>query len=598
MLLAVLAGSSTAFAARIPARPIPEGDTDAPGFVGSPATPHRAFAPGPPRHPFMAPNERSNLHNDAYASGTYFRHPGPLGRAIQRRSTFQAADCASHAFDSRDRIATICVGPEGPRLMLFEPKTLDTLASFPLPPRDPTAGDPFSGFSGGGYFYLDHRDRVVTPTTNRQVWVIGERESPGGPSFALERIYDLRGAVPLGDQIVSVLPDFAGRLWFVSADGVVGSISRGSGAVRSRRLPGEEIGNSFSVDEDGGVYIVSDAALYRFDAAATGAPRITWREVYDNVRVEKPSKVTAGSGTTPDVMGRDLVAIVDNDDPEKVAVYRRAKRVSGRRLVCSEPVFERGRSATENSLISTDRSLVAENNYGYTGPLATQNGRSTAPGVTRVDVNRRTRRCRTVWESRERSPTVVPKLSLRNGLVYLYTKPPRPNGDDLWYFTALDFRSGKTVYKRLAGEGLGYNNNYAPISLGPDGSAYVGALGGLVRLFDTGSRGPGGGRPGAQAAVPRECAGRRATLIGTSGDDRLEGTPGRDVISTGAGHDHVRGGGGPDLLCGGSGHDVLAGGTGDDDLGGGSGNDRLAGGEGRDRCAGGSGRDALSRCER
>ena len=28
---------------------------------------------------------------------------------------------------------------------------------------------------------------------------------------------------------------------------------------------------------------------------------------------------------------------------------------------------------------------------------------------------------------------------------------------------------------------MGYNNNYAPVTLGPDGAAYVGVLGGLVR---------------------------------------------------------------------------------------------------------------------
>jgi hypothetical protein len=35
-----------------------------------------------------------------------------------------------------------------------------------------------------------------------------------------------------------------------------------------------------------------------------------------------------------------------------------------------------------------------------------------------------------------------------------------------------------------AGSGIGYNNNYAPVTLGPDGTAYVGTLGGLVALRD------------------------------------------------------------------------------------------------------------------
>jgi hypothetical protein len=89
-------------------------------------------------------------------------------------------------------------------------------------------------------------------------------------------------------------------------------------------------------------------------------------------------------------------------------------------------------------------------------------------------------RCRSVWTSNERAPSVVPKLSLSNGLVYTYTHPERSDGIDSWYLTTLDFRSGRTVYRRLAGTGVLFNNNYAPVTLGPDGTAYVGVLGGVV----------------------------------------------------------------------------------------------------------------------
>jgi hypothetical protein len=34
------------------------------------------------------------------------------------------------------------------------------------------------------------------------------------------------------------------------------------------------------------------------------------------------------------------------------------------------------------------------------------------------------------------------------------------------------------------GTGFGHNVNYAPVSLGPDGTAYIGVLGGLVRIAD------------------------------------------------------------------------------------------------------------------
>lgn len=41
------------------------------------------------------------------------------------------------------------------------------------------------------------------------------------------------------------------------------------------------------------------------------------------------------------------------------------------------------------------------------------------------------------------------------------------------------------ISKAPSATGLGYDNNYAPVTLGPDGTAYVGvpgALGGLVSI--------------------------------------------------------------------------------------------------------------------
>lgn len=108
---------------------------------------------------------------------------------------------------------------------------------------------------------------------------------------------------------------------------------------------------------------------------------------------------------------------------------RRAKRLprGQRRVVCEQPVFRKGASATENSIIATGRSMIVENNYGYFPPPdATSNGSTTAPGVERVDIGRRGRGCRSVWRSREISPSTVPKLSLASGLIYLYTKPRGP----------------------------------------------------------------------------------------------------------------------------------------------------------------------------
>jgi Glycine rich protein/RTX calcium-binding nonapeptide repeat (4 copies) len=92
------------------------------------------------------------------------------------------------------------------------------------------------------------------------------------------------------------------------------------------------------------------------------------------------------------------------------------------------------------------------------------------------------------------------------------------------------------------------------------------------------------------------CGGRRATIVGTGGSDKLEGTVGDDVIAAGRGDDTLVGLAGDDLVCGGGGADELRGHGGDDTLRGGSGKDELRGGSGSNRCRSGKGSDTKHRC--
>jgi len=465
-----------------PVTPIPPDPVaDPPEFVGNPATADSVDAPSVPRHPFMAPNGLSNLHDDAYQTDTY-TWSGPLGEDTTTDSALFFRECASITVDSAGRLVTVCVGLDHPVLAMLDPQTLEPLATFDLPPRQPGAGsNPFTDFSGGGYFYLDRHDRIVAPTTTRHIYVIRETDGPG---FELRRDLDLSGALASDDKIISALPDWHGRIWFASTHGVVGWVGRNAARVHKREL-GEPIGNSFMVDEQGSVYMVTDGALYRLEAHA-GEVRTVWRAGYANTGEVKPGQTQAGSGTTPTMIGGGRwVAITDNADPMNAVVYQRARNPDGKRVICKEPLFAEGASATDQSLIGAGRSVVAENNYGYTLAEVESGGDAIEPGLQRVDVDRDGRGCDTAWTSDERAPSVVPKLSLEAGLVYTYTFPT----DQDWYLTAIDFRTGETEYSRLAGTGLGFNNNYAPVTLTPDGTAYVGVLGGVTMFQDAAATG-------------------------------------------------------------------------------------------------------------
>ena len=79
----------------------------------------------------------------------------------------------------------------------------------------------------------------------------------------------------------------------------------------------------------------------------------------------------------------------------------------------------------------------------------------------------------------------MPKLSTENGLVYFYTFEEQDNEEDVaWYLMALDVETGKTAFKIRTGAGKNFDNNWAPITLGADGTAYVGSLKGLIAIWD------------------------------------------------------------------------------------------------------------------
>lgn len=485
LLTPVLVVPAAAAVSGPPGVPIPPGpsDTLVPAFEGKQAAakPIRSF--DVPQHPFLAPNGLSNMHNDGYATDAY-EAQGPLGKAPEVSSSWYGAvrECAAMTFDRRGRIVAMCGGTEGARLQLIDPETLGVLAVHEMPPRQVREGKtPLNDLCVGAYFYLDNNDDAVAATSDQRIMVVGQEAGSAGPQFALRRTYGLSEALAGDDCLVALMPDWSGRVWFVTEKATVGVLDRRTGAVRVIRMPGEAILNSFSVDETGGVFVVTDHALYRLDARPDGAPEITWRQAYDRGSQVKPGQLSQGSGTTPTLIGRDLVAITDNADPRMhVLVYRRGADATGERQVCRVPVFEAGESATENSLVAVGRSLIVENNYGYTGPQSTMSGNTTAPGIARVMISEHG--CRVAWTSREVAPTSVPKASLGGGLLYVYGKPSNPY--DPWYFTAIDIRTGRTTWRRLTGTGPQWNNHYASIYLGPDGTAYVATLNGLVRIVD------------------------------------------------------------------------------------------------------------------
>ena len=114
------------------------------------------------------------------------------------------------------------------------------------------------------------------------------------------------------------------------------------------------------------------------------------------------------------------------------------------------------------------------------------------------------------------------------------------------------------------------------------------------------------------ADAARSCGGKRATIVGTSGNDVLKskkasdvilglggndrisaGSNGNDVVCGGDGNDRINGNRGNNVLIGEDGNDTILGQGGNDNMVGGGGKDRIVGGSGNDQEDGGAGRDVV-----
>jgi hypothetical protein len=163
-----------------------------------------------PQHPGLAPNGRSSMHDDAWATDTY-AGPGPLGRDPDVDTAWYGLEeCATLAFDNLGRLVALCGNRSGPVLHVLDPDTMRPLDTFDLPDRQDSDKKPWEDLCGGAYFYFDAEGRAVVATTDRRVLTID--------SDGLRQVdeTDLADVVPEDDCLVALMPDWDGNTWYVT----------------------------------------------------------------------------------------------------------------------------------------------------------------------------------------------------------------------------------------------------------------------------------------------------------------------------------------------------------------------------------------------
>ena len=362
---------------------------------------------------------------------------------------------------------------------------------------------PQSSIFGGVYAYLDQSDDglVVTSTTQTEdgKWLITKilkYTAQRGPKHELtlgkpEELADISAALASrcthkGDSIVSLSPDKAGAIWFVTAQGNVGICGPfGSVSVPFNfvSIPGAEtVNNSFSTVHHPWLgdlaALTTNKALYIFmKNEVTGAPEMLHRMPYatgtgpdpkpgqlaypPSIYLPEDEQRLFGTGSTPSFFGpehgAEWVTITDNaTDALNLMVFDVATgaQIATSALFTDDDPRAPHARATENSCIAYKSSVIIPSTAGYPYPVPPffkHRDAKCVGGITRVDISSDANGVYTatpVWTQYHRS-AAVPRLCVHEGLIYTITR--HPGGDvpteiarlrDTFNYTVIDFETG------------------------------------------------------------------------------------------------------------------------------------------------------------
>lgn len=267
----------------------------------------------------------------------------------------------------------------------------------------------------------------------------------------------------------------------------------------------ESISNSAAVDQNNGIYIVSDKELHKVVWTGTALSQNpadgAWSSPYPTGDTF-PTIFGSGSGSTPTLMGfgsdaDKLVVITDGQQRMNLVAFWRdaippgfTNRIAGQIQVnCGLPA---------PYLIQTDQS-VAVDGYGAfvvnnvsaadgstgTGTSALVDAFVRGPvlpspvGVERFAWDPQTHSWSSAWARADvSSNSMVPAISSASGMAF--ASGYYSNGG--WKVTGLDWATGTTVHETVIGTGVLGNGYYALIQFLPDGDLLFNSLIGPTRI--------------------------------------------------------------------------------------------------------------------
>ena len=338
------------------------------------------------------------------------------------------------------------------------------------------------------------------------------------------------------DPIVGMTLLYDGRLAVATQLGTVAVINRNFSEYWTVKLgdgAGEQVSNSIAADEKGGIYVVTEKAMYRVQwtghalslAEHTGA----WRAEYEAGEGQVAGRLGKGSGSTPSLMGNPddddrFVVITDGQELSHLTLFWRDEvpndwiqlpGTKSRRIAAQVPITfgDPSRQATvseQSVLVRGHGAVVVSNDYRNTGGLnpedfplfkdvlnnpAVTNLRnglvvtlSQLPSIQPFGVQKFQWNpngglygrggLETAWVNKGTScPNGIPTMSAASNMFYCVGAVA-----GAWTIEGLDWDTGRNTFSKIIGWNPLYNSFYAGTQIDSNGTMISGTTLGVMQL--------------------------------------------------------------------------------------------------------------------
>ncbi|NEQ43481.1 MAG: hypothetical protein F6K00_07945 [Leptolyngbya sp. SIOISBB] len=352
-------------------------------------------------------------------------------------------------------------------------------------------------------------NKVIVPDTERRKYYLFSDADPSDPNskIVLENEFEVPEAIPGNTAHTGVTYD--GWIIFTTTEGYIGAISPDFDdydIIKLPQNPGEiNFRNDLSIDEEGGIYIVSTERMRRINWQ-DGELSLGWEVPYnfrgkgcdispksnfEEFQMFVQGEPCTGSGTTPTLMGIDgqdeLVLVADSHSPSNnlIAFWRDEIPEDWEGL----PGYDRRVAAVTPLPYSTPdgNGFTAENSptvWGYDVAIAQYNGfepgPDLVPGVQKLAWNPETRTLDVAWATDAINFNGVMTYSAGSNLLYSSGQ----KGDD-YYFWGLNWDTGAVELEVPLGQGDDFLDQGNQVTIDEDRTVLFASATGIVRLKPT-----------------------------------------------------------------------------------------------------------------